>query len=627
MDQNQTAENQASTPTDTLNPDILRSEAIVDKSTMAPEDDNTSSAVWSSGVQKPSIDWKTRAVIDPTQADMLTNGLKLSPKIARMLISRGIASIDAAREFLSPSLKSLRSPTSMHGVSEAIERIKHAIQNNETIAVFGDYDVDGITSTAISYQLLKHYSSNVKPFIAKRSDGYGFPQILAKQIADERASLVILHDCGTHDEESIIYLKDRGVDVIAIDHHGVYEDFNWPGYALINPKQPVCEYPFKGLCSASLAFLFCVGLKRALDAASVNTIDGTNPQVVHSLDLAALGILADVAPLKNENRILVREGMKMISRNPRPGIHALIKIASPSRRAKISTTDVLWKIAPRLNAPGRMGEALPAFQTLCEEDETQAMNYAMLCERQNQLRREVQERMLAEANEEASRFEEHQVLVVARENWHPGVVGIIAARLAQIHRKPSIVLSMEQSTGLSRGSGRSFGNEHITELIAESADILEKFGGHRAAAGMTIKTDKIDQFRTQINSALGSDYVNTKQPITVDCEVRVSELDERLLEDIERLAPFGQENPEPTFFTSGIRVRSAKVVGTKHLSLLFSLPNDHPNQVSGIIFSHQDKKVYASNGETVDIVYRLRRDHYRGGLSLHIDRLAQTLSA
>jgi single-stranded-DNA-specific exonuclease len=510
--------------------------------------------------------------VDEGQVLSLVESLAIRPLTARMLVRRGITDVTSANRFLQPKLGELRAPTGIADLNLAIARMATALNTAEKIGVFGDYDVDGVTSAAVLATSLKALGGEVLARCASRNSGYGFGVAQAESFLAAGCQLVITADCGTSDHAAIGFLKEKGVDVVVIDHHQVPQGKS-PALALINPHRSDDNFDFKGLASCGLAFYLMGALRthlRGLGHARAASWDSRD-----LLDLVAMGTIADVMPLTLENRILVSAGLKCLSARARPGVAALFKVAGVDSSKPTTATDVGFKLAPRLNAAGRLGDAQLALDLLLAVDATEAERLALLLDEQNRNRQEVQEGVLSgaiaqvEAMIESAGGQLPSALVVGSEGWHHGVVGIVAAKLVDRYCRPAIVVGFHEGKG--RGSARTILGFNLYQALAQSAEHLEVFGGHAAAAGLTVTDACFEAFRSAFVTQTARWFSERQAPnaFEVDAIVTLGELDLATADEIARLGPFGAANVEPIVVVPGVTVLSTRVVGTSHLQVTF----------------------------------------------------------
>src|SRR5262245_58908644 len=523
--------------------------------------------------------------------------MRIRPLTARLLVARGIAEADLAARFLDPRLSNLRPPDGMADLPRALERLVAALAAGETIGVFGDYDVDGVTTAAILTSALRAFGGKVVARAASRHAGYGLGVDDVTRFADGGCRVLVTGDCGTSDHDALRAARARGIDTIVIDHHELPEG-ETAAYALVNSRRPDDAFPFKGLASCGVAFYLAAALKTRLGAAF-------DPREL--LDLVALGTIADLVPLVAENRILVAAGLQRLSARKRPGLAALATRAE-LEGGRITAHDAAFRLTPRLNAAGRLGEAQLALDLLLAGD-ADAERLAGGLDDPNTERQRVQELVWKEALAQAVLQVEEQAaaLVVGAEGWHPGVVGIIAARLVDRFGRPAIAIGFRDGEG--RGSARTIAGVNLFDALARCADHLTKFGGHAGAAGLSIAIGQLDAFRAGF-AAEAARQLGAARPslaLAVDAEVSLRDLDLGFAEELARLAPFGVANREPLFALSGVTARATRVVGKDHLQLTL----DHGGTTGEAIafgFAGADPGA----GARVDLVATAELDTFRG---------------
>jgi single-stranded-DNA-specific exonuclease len=424
--------------------------------------------------------------------------------------------------------------------------------------------------------------------------------------------VIVTVDCGTSDVEAILAARARGCDVIVVDHHQVPERAEHPSVALVNPHRPDSRYPFRGLCSVGLGFFLAAALRTALRSRGFFAARA-EPDVRELLDLVAVGTVADLAPLEEENRVLVTVGLRELSRRRRPGLAALLQRAGvEARPAGLSETDVAWKIAPRLNAPGRLGDAAPALELLLSRDIRQASERAAGCEEANLRRRELSGRIAEEAFADAEAYAAEPAITVARAGWHSGVVGIVAAKLVERYARPACVIAIDTTTGEGRGSVRTAGGVDVHQALARCAEHLLKWGGHKQAAGVTVAAPSVGSLRAAFADAVrrASGEARAEGGIAVDAMVSLDDVD-RLASEVAALAPFGPGNAEPAFAVWGARVAESRRVGEGGAHLKLSLEDRQSRAVKGAIaFRMGDLDPGA--GAAVDVAFRPEISYFRG---------------
>ena len=542
----------------------------------------------------------------------LASGLEVSATLAAWLTRRGLSDAEAARRFLAPRLAGLTPPDSMADRAAAAERIARALRARERIAVFGDYDCDGMTAAAIMTEVLTALDGDVTTLIGSRFEGgYGVAPAAVERLLASGASLVITCDCGSSDHEALARLRARGVDTIVIDHHLVPIE-PLPALAFLNPHRPDCGFPFKGLASCGLALSVGAAVRTALARAL---------DLKRLLDLVAIGTIADVAPLVGDNRALVRAGLGVLGEARRPGLRALYDLAGIMPGAPLTADDVGFRIAPRLNAPGRLGSPEPALRLLIEQNRERAEALAASIENSSIERRALQDRMLGEALAEIREhaYDERDTIVLGREGWGTGIVGIVAGRLADRFARPVVVIGFENGHG--RGSVRGPRGARLYDALAETRALLARFGGHQAAAGLELDAVRLEELREAFEAAvirqkLASTATNAQRDLenAPDLVLRLvsGESPTRVLTDLARLEPCGEGNPYPEVELEA-EVLSAREVSGGHLKLELDVGGTRVGAF-GIGMGGRAGEV----GKTAVVAGRLRRDTFRGGDAVEI---------
>ncbi len=531
----------------------------------------------------PAVELRVRRADERTIA-VLARGLGIRDITARVLIARGVVDAAAAQRFIAPKLGELRPPVGLSGFERGVARIADAVQRGEVIGVFGDYDVDGVTTAALLTSFLRSVGARVEAAVAHRDQGYGFSPEVATSLLERGAQLIITGDCGTSDLDAIAVARARQIDVVVIDHHTVPPapgadaaegECVHPAYALINPFCHDSRFPFCGMASVGLAFYVASAVRTALRRAG-HFASRPEPDVRDLLDLVALGTIADLVPLTEENRILVHHGLARLSARGRPGIAALLSAMEHAVDAAVDSKLVSWKLAPRLNAPGRLGAAEPSLAVLLADAAT-AVELAAVVEAANQERRVVQDRVYAEALELLGEGDPGPAIVLGKPGWPSGVVGIIAAKLVDLWQRPAFIVGVDAATSQGRGSARTAGGVNLYEALSGAAHHFERFGGHAAAAGFSIRADRpewLEELRGSLAQsvtalALGSGPVASGPGLEVDAELPLSHITPRLVRELEQLGPFGQANPVPRLMVRSAIVLVARWVGDgSHLQLV-----------------------------------------------------------
>lgn len=537
----------------------------------------------------------------------LAGALALRPLTARILLARGVSDPALAARFLDPRLANLRPPDGIADLDRALARLSDALTRGERIGVFGDYDVDGVTTAAILTLTLRALGGNVLPRVASRSSGYGLSPAVAQALADDGCRVIVTGDCGTSDHEALALCRARGVDAIVIDHHQVPAGAS-AAYALINPHRPDDSFAFKGLASCGVAFYLAAALRSRLRAAGVAAAEAFDPRGL--LDLVALGTIADMVPLTDENRVLVSAGLRELAAWRRPGLRKLAEVAELlGKDAAPDATDVSFRLTPRLNAAGRLGEAARALDLLLSPDDVDAARRAIELDDVNHERQRIQEFVMAEALKaaEIEREAGQPAIVVGGEGWHQGVVGIVAAKLVDRFAAPAVVVGFQDGKG--RGSCRTVGGFNLHQALQACTQHLSAHGGHAAAAGMSVAIGNFAAFRVAFLAEAERHFrgVVAQPAIEVDAVATLDELGLPAAEELRRLGPFGAGNAEPLLAIPGVEVRSTRVVGKAHLQLTLSQGSA---VADAIAFGLADSD--PGQGATLDVVGVAEVDTFRG---------------
>ncbi len=501
----------------------------------------------------------------PRAAGELAQELAITPWAAQVLCHRGLASADQARAFLDPSLEDLPLPGGLLGLSPALKVLVPALTSGQVIGVAGDYDADGVTACALLVEFLQRAGARVVWELPHRvEDGYGFSPPVAERLAAAGAQVAVTVDCGVSDHQGVARARELGMAVVVTDHHQMPPGPLVGAEAVINPRQDACPFPPE-LAGAGVAFYLAAGLRAALRRRGWFD-DRPEPNLMQSLDLVALGTLADVSPLTGANRVLVRQGLAVMGQGNRPGLAALMGRAGAS--APLSERDVCFSLAPRINAPGRLDSAAVALELLLAASPGPAARLAAELEEANQRRRELEQQVLAQAQELAGEDAGGRpFLLLAREGWHRGVLGIVASRLMDAWGRPVLLLSLDNGNAV--GSGRSLPGFHLQRALAGCADILSHYGGHELAAGVSLPSAKVGELGARLESAAAQALPPPGAPpeLVAEAEAAPSDLGPAALASLERLAPFGNGHPEPLLLARGLEVAGSRVVGNGHLKL------------------------------------------------------------
>lgn len=508
--------------------------------------------------------WKIREVEDINSLKALADSLNISEVLAKLLFLRDIKTFTQAKNFFRPSLDSLHDPYLMHGMENATKRVILALTENQPICIYGDYDVDGTCSTALLYMFLKELGANVDFYIPRRlNEGYGLSKEGIDAIkASNKAKLLITVDCGITAIEETAYANQLGMDVIICDHHQPKDELP-NALAVLDPLKPQCHYPFDYLSGAGVAFKLAQGVAEKI---------GRREMPLKYLDLVALAGAADIVPLIDENRILVKEGLEKINTNPRPGILALIE-SSSLQLGNLNSGQVVFTIAPRINAVGRLGDAKRAVELLITDSVEEARTLAKVLESENYERRKIDVDTYDNALqlvENSVDFDNELAIVLHQEEWHPGVIGIVASRLVEKYYRPTIMLTTID--GIAKGSARSITNFNIYEALQKCEDMLIHFGGHQAAAGLAVELDKLNEFKNKFNQIVKESIKEEDllPEIIIDAKIKLSDITPKFLRILDQFSPFGPENMRPVFLSEEVEVSNTpRVVGNNHIMVCF----------------------------------------------------------
>jgi single-stranded-DNA-specific exonuclease len=531
--------------------------------------------------------------------------------VARILLNRGLAAADDILAFLDPSLERLSPPFELPDMEVAAARLGRAVRQGEPVAVYGDYDADGITATAVLHQFLRELGLPCFPYIPDRlTQGYGL-KIEALQELTSKTRLVVTVDCGISDGPEVAWAKAQGLEVIITDHHEIPPELP-PALAVVNPKRAGHAYPFSELAGVGVALLLALGVRADLRAEGWFR-ERPEPNLRSYLDLVALGTAADVVPLVGENRILVSQGLKVLEESRRPGIIAL-KEVSQLEGKPISYQNVVFQLAPRLNAAGRMGQARCALELLLSDDLAQARVQARYLHNLNRQRQALEGEVLKQAESMIRRrgLASRPVLVLAGEGWHPGVIGIVAARLADVYHRPVALVSLENGRG--RGSARSVEGFHLFQGLTSCRQVLHKYGGHAAAAGFELAADQVEPLQDLLEQAF-QDQVGLKPPrpsLKVDAQIELADLDRAFHQHLETLRPFGPGNPAPVIVCLGVTCLSSRVINQRHLKVKITQGG---NVLEAIAF---DMAAHHPLDGTLDVALGTRISRYQGRTSLDL---------
>ena len=548
---------------------------------------------------------------------LLSSELKISEFLSAFLVNRNISNLEDADIFLKPTLDKLPNPFLLKDMEKSTSRIIQSIESGEKIIIYGDFDCDGVTSTTILFSFLKAVDANVEFYIPERiEEGYGINLNSIKSLADKGAKLIVTTDCGISESELVERCKDLNLDFIITDHHTVPE-IKPNSFSIVNPKQEDCEYPFKEICAAGVVFNFIMALRHKLrDEGYFEFIQ--EPNLARYLDLVAIGTIADSMPILGVNRIFVQNGLKEIPKTERIGLLAMLK----NEKEIYTTRDVSFEIAPKINATGRVGKASNAVKLLIEDDETKIDSLLGIIEQDNKKRRLIQDQVSLEAMVQAESIikenPEINSLVLYAENWHPGVIGIVASKIVDRFKRPCAVLSIKDE--VAKGSLRTSNDINLFEVLKDCKSSLIQFGGHAGAAGITIKTLEINNFKELFKLSIQNYEYDFSEKIDIDFEVSFDKIDNDLLADIKKVEPYGKENSPPIFLTKNTKVVGVKILKEKHLEVVLNSNDINRRAIwfnynTGIL---QGQKVESILNKSVNVVYTIQKDTYNGNTNISL---------
>ena len=540
-------------------------------------------------------------------AKELGEKLNMSPILTLLLIRRGITTESAAKRFFSPQLADLINPFLMKDMDIAVDRLNDAMGRKERILVYGDYDVDGCTAVALVYKFLLQFYSNIEYYIPDRYDeGYGVSKKGIDYAKEQGVKLIIILDCGIKAIDEIAYAKEQGIDFIICDHH-VPDEKLPDAVAILNPKREDDPYPFKDLCGCGVGFKFMQAF------AKNNGIPFS--RLIPLLDLCAVSIAADIVPVVDENRILAFHGLKQLNQNPSIGLKAIIDICGLNNR-ELSMSDIIFKIGPRINASGRMENGRESVDLLVEKDLGMALRMAKHINEYNEQRKDIDKQMTEEANQIVARLEnqKHQSsIVLYDENWKKGVIGIVASRLTEIYFRPTVVLTRDGD--YATGSARSVTGFDIYSAIKSCRHLLVNFGGHTYATGLTLKWDRIKEFRMAFQQYVDDHILpeQTEANLKIDSVIDFKDITKRLHNDLKKFSPFGPGNPKPLFCTLNVYdYGTSKVVGREQEHIKLELVDSKSsNVVKGIAFGQSASARYIKSKRSFDIAYTLEDNVFK----------------
>ena len=554
--------------------------------------------------------WTLKSKPEKEKVQKLQNELQVDALIATLLVQRGVETYDQAKAFFRPSLTDLHDPFLMKDMDKAVVRIEEAILKGENILVFGDYDVDGTTAVSLVSSYLKSYYPNVATYIPDRYDeGYGISYNGIDFAEDNEFTLIIALDCGIKSIDHIAYANAKNIDFIICDHHRPGDELP-KAVAILDPKRNDCSYPYDELCGCGIGFK----LIQALASKRGQTLE----DLVLYLDLVATAIAADIVPITGENRILAKYGLEVINSNPRPGIKALIQNVN---KKSLTITDVVFIVAPRINAAGRIKHGNEAVALLTEYDLDQAEQFASEIEQHNSDRKGLDKQITVEAlaQIEDNNEKENFTTVIYQENWHKGVIGIVASRLTETYYRPTIVFT--KSGDKLAASARSVKDFDVYNAIEACSMHLEQFGGHKYAAGMTLKEENYEAFKAafekEVRNTISSELLIPE--IEIDAEINLSEISPKLIRVLNQFEPFGPENMTPVFLTKNIKDTGyPKLLGKEEEHLKLFVKQENSEGFGAIAFFMGNKLNQISNQKPFDAVYCIDENEFKGTVTVQL---------
>ena len=549
-------------------------------------------------------------------AKALSKETGISPILCNLLLERGITSAAEAKRFFRPQLNELHNPFLMKDMDIAVNRLNEAMGRKERIMVYGDYDVDGTTAVALVYKFLQQFYSNIDYYIPDRyEEGYGVSEKGVDYAYETGVKLIIVLDCGIKAVDEIAYAKEKGIDFIICDHH-VPDEVLPPAVAILNAKRPDATYPYEHLSGCGVGFKFMQAF------AQNNGIDFHN--LTPLLDLVAVSIASDIVPIMGENRVLAFHGLKQLNSNPSVGLKAIIDVCGLTEK-EITVGDIVFKIGPRINASGRIQNGKEAVELLIEKDFSTALEKANQINQYNETRKDLDKAMTEEANkivEELEDLSERHTIVIFNEAWHKGVIGIVASRLTEIYYRPAVVLT--RTNDMATGSARSVSGFDVYKAIEHCRDLLENFGGHTYAAGLSMKAENVEEFTRRFEEYV-SNHILPEQlsaVIDIDAEIDFRDITPKFHSDLKRFNPFGPDNHKPVFCTYKVYdYGTSKVVGREQEHIKLELVDNKSNNVmNGIAFGQSSQVRYIKTKQSFDICYTIEENtHKRGEVQLQIE--------
>ena len=549
-------------------------------------------------------------------AKALADAVGITPIVSRLLVGRGITTPEAAKSYFRPLLHELHDPFLMLDMDKAVERLNEAMGRKERIMIYGDYDVDGCTAVALVYRFLQQFYSNIECYIPDRyEEGYGVSIQGVDYAAEQGVKLIIVLDCGIKAIDEIAYAKEKGIDFIICDHH-VPDEVLPPAVAILNAKRKESTYPYSDLSGCGVGFKFMQAFAIS-NCISFSTL-------IPLLDLTVVSIAADIVPIMGENRILAYHGLRQLNNNPSVGLKAVIDVCGLTGK-DITMSDIIFKIGPRINASGRMQNGKESVLLLVEHNYQAALEKARQINQYNDERKELDKKMTEEANSIVEKIPElmnQSAIVIYNEDWHKGVIGIVASRLTEVYYRPAVVLT--RSGDVVTGSARSVSGFDVYKAIQSCGDLLENFGGHTYAAGLSMKVENVEAFKERFEQYV-STHIETEQTLAsreIDAEISFSDINQRLYLELKKMRPFGPDNIKPVFCTRQVYdYGTSKVVGREQEHIKLELVDGESNKVmNGIAFGQSAQARYIKTKRSFDIAYSIEDNtHKRGEVQLLIE--------
>ncbi len=540
----------------------------------------------------------------------------IGPILSKLLLERGITSAAEAKRFFHPQLNELHDPFLMKDMSKAVDRLNQAMGRKERVLIYGDYDVDGTTAVALVYKFIRQFYSNIDYYVPDRyNEGYGVSIKGIDYAFETDVKLIIVLDCGIKAVNEIAYAKEKGIDFIICDHH-VPDDVLPPAVAILNAKRIDSTYPYEHLsgCGVGFKFMQAFALNNGIEFSQLTPL----------LDLVAVSVASDIVPIMGENRVLTFHGLRQLNSNPSIGIKSIIDICGLNEK-EITVSDIVFKIGPRINASGRIQNGKEAVELLIEKDFSAALEKANQINQYNETRKDLDKSMTEEANnivDELEGLSDRRSIVLFNEDWHKGVIGIVASRLTEIYYRPAVVLT--RTDNMATGSARSVAGFDVYKAIEHCRDLLENFGGHTYAAGLSMKVENVEEFRRRFEDYVSNHILpeQTSAMIDIDAEIDFRDITPKFHSDLKKFNPFGPDNSKPIFCTHNVYdYGTSKVVGRDQEHIKLELVDNKSNNVmNGIAFGQSSQARYIKTKRSFDICYTIEENsHKRGEVQLQIE--------